>query len=351
MRMALSLKRLVRRENKLPEEIQLRFLNQLHRFLSNGYPLQQSLEALAWDKDLAHLASYFLTQLKQGEKLDVIFKQTGFHSTIYTFLYFVHANSNLINAIEKCTEIVEQRFKNTKKFRSTIRYPFLLLVIFMVMLIFINQEILPAFQLLLQSSEEALVTVTILKVLLDLIQYSLFISVFLSILFAMIWRRIREKIPIEEQIKFLKKIPIYHRYLTVQTSFQFATHFTSLLQAGLSLKEILQELKKQDHLPIISHYADLLTSNLERGFHISYCLEELYFIEKQLAVIFQKNANITILKKDLTLYSELLLEEMQRIIIRTLTVIQPIFYVVIGGFIIFIYFVLMWPMFQLINTF
>lgn len=351
MLMASFLKRLFKRKKKLPEELQLRFLKRMHRFLSNGYPLQDTLEAIAWDKDLQPLSNSFLERLKQGLKLDDIFERSGFHPSIHAFLSFVHANSNLIDAIGKCTEITEQRFKNMKKFKVTIRYPFMLLILFSIILFFINHQILPSFQSLLQSSTQALTTVTILKLLLDLFQFIVLILALLILTLYFTWKKVRKNIPIEEQLKFLRRIPIYYRYLRIQTSFQFATHFSSLLKAGLSLKEILYELEQQQRLPILSYYAQLLTNNLKRGFHISYFLEELPFIENQLAAIFQKNANIKMLEKDLTLYSDLLLEEMERIIIQTITFIQPIFYIVLGVFIIFIYISLMWPMFQLINTF
>jgi competence protein ComGB len=167
----------------------------------------------------------------------------------------------------------------------------------------------------------------------------------------MVWFFIKRKIPIDQQLKILYRIPIYRYFLRLQTSFQFAAHFGSLLKAGLSLKQILYELTVQQRLPILSFYAKLLTIDLNRGFHLSSQLAELPLIEKQLENIFQKNTDMKLLEKDLSLYSEILLEELQRKIISAIMLIQPIFYIVLGIFIVFIYLSLMLPMFQLINSF
>lgn len=351
MHMASPLKRLTNKPKMLSEDIQLRFLKRLDRFTANGYPLQDALEAIGWDKELSDIATEFVHSLKRGERLDNVFESTGFHPSICSFLHFTHANSNLREAISKCIELLEQHFKNTKKFKTLIRYPIVLMIIFSIILFFINHEVLPAFQSLFQTSTQAFATVTILKWILDCFQF-LFLLITISLLICLIiWKQMTKRISIEDQLKILKHIPMFRYYLRIQTSFQFATHFTSLLKAGLTLKEILHELANQQRLPIISYYSILLRNNLERGFHVSSLLAELTFIENQLAAIFQKNATIQVLEKDLSLYSDILLEEMQRIIIQAITFVQPVFYIAIGIFVIFIYLCLMWPMFQMMNTF
>ncbi|MCF3941760.1 type II secretion system F family protein [Oceanobacillus alkalisoli] len=351
MHTASPLKVFLNKQRKIPETIQIRFLKRLERFLINGYSLQDALEATAWDKDLASISLYFLEKLKEGIRLDTIFEQAGFHPSISSFLYFINANSDLKEAVGKCLELVEHHFQNVRKFKQIIRYPLFLLLIFSVVLFFINHRVLPAFQSLFTSSPETQTTINLLKWLMDLIQFSAIFIIVLSILFTIIWRYVRPRISMEEQLKVIERIPFYRYYLRLQTSLQLSTHFSSLLKAGLSLKEILAELARQNRLPIISYYATLLTNNLERGYHISNLLEELPLIEKQLAAIFQKNTTIPVLEKDLTLYSDMLLDEMERMMIRVITSIQPVFYTVLGVFIVFIYLSMMLPMFQLMNSF
>lgn len=335
---------------KPSEEIQLRFLKRLHRLLSRGYPLLEALEVMAWDKELSRLATNFIEELQAGRSIDEVFDQHYFHHSIPSFLYFTKASSNLSESILKCSEMFDYRMKNNKKFNQVLRYPLILLFVFSLTIFFINQQVLPSFESLLQSSTQAKKTVGLLILIIDALQYIFIILAITISLSILIWRFFKKNIPIDTQLKVLNRLPIYRKFLKLQTSFQFATHFSSLLKAGLSLKQILSELSKQTRLPIINYYTDLITLDLNRGFHLSTLLSELPFIERQLANIFQKNNDIQSLEKDLNVYSEVLMEEMQRKIVATITLIQPVFYIIIAIFIVFIYISLMWPMFQLINS-
>lgn len=351
MLMASPLRLSVKKRKYLPEDVQLLFLKRLERFMENGYPLQDALEAIAWDRNFADLSAYFIKRLQQGEKLDVLFDETGFHPAIGSFLYFVRANSNLSEAIGTCREMMEQRFNQVKRFKLILRYPLILTIIFSVLLFFINHRVLPAFQDLLSHSSDSLTAVTILKSVMDIFQSFMLFALIAWLSIMVIWRKMFENIPTGQMVDIIRKIPLYNQYKRLQTSFQFAAHFSSLLKAGLSLREILQELKKQTKLPILSYYAALLSDHLERGLHISELLQDLPLIDKQLALIFQKNATVHVLEMDLSLYGELMLEEMHRKIIQWTTLVQPIFYIVLGLFVILIYLSIMWPMLQLIHTF
>lgn len=352
MHMASSVKQIfMRPQSKYPEHIQLRFLKRLVRLLENGYPLLEALEVIAWDKELMTMANHFITSLKAGKRFDDIFEELNFHEMICSFLYFTRSNSNLVESIQKCAEMFEHHLKNTKKFKQILRYPLILLLIFSSVLFFINQQVLPSFHSLLQSSSHTQQTIFWLILIMDILQYLLIAGVLTLCISLIFWKVWKKNIDIDKQLTFYKHIPIYRSFLRLQNSFQFAAHFSSLLKAGLSLKEILHELASQQKLPILRFYARLLINDLNRGFHITSLLEELPFIEKQLSGIFQKNADVHALEKDLSVYSEMTLEEIQRIIVQAITLIQPIFYIILAVFIILIYISLMWPMFQLINTF
>lgn len=352
MLMVSSVKQLIsKRQNKLSEQIQLLFLKRLHRLLSNGYPLLDALEAVAWDKELASLANRFIQFLKAGERFDKVFEDTGFHPQISSFLYFTRANSNLIESLRKCIDMFEHRLKNTKKFKQIIQYPIILMLVFSFVIFFINHHVLPAFHSLLHSASGAQQTIAVLIFIMDFMQYLVIIIIAGGVIFTTIWHFLKKSIDIDMQLRIFNRIPIYRNFLRLQNSFQLAIHFSALLKAGLSLKEILQELSYQTKLPITAFYAKLITNDLNRGFHMSSLLAELTFIEKQLAVIFQKNTDNQALEKDLSLYSEMLMEEIQETIVKTITFIQPVFYIILAIFIVFIYISLMWPMFQLLNTF
>lgn len=346
--MAFSLK--FTTQKKLSDELQIRFLNRLKQFLLNGYSLQHALEAISWDKELAATSNLFLDKLQRGHKLDDIFSEAGFHPSVSSFLCFVQPNSNLLEAITKCTDMMEQRFNQIKRFKLILRYPIILLILFIFILFFINHHVLPSFQSLFSGSKSSLYGISLLIQFMELFQFLILIFFLLLLLILLLWRQFKKRLPIEEQLKIIQHIPILSRYIRLKTSFQFAMNFSMLLKTGLPLKEILSELAYQDKLPIISHYAVLLEGNLNRGVHFGMLLEELFFIENELGAIFQKNATVDMLERDLSLYSDLLLENLQRMIFRVISWIQPTVYIFLGIFIIFIYLSLMWPMLEMLKS-
>lgn len=349
--MDIFLKRFIKtRKQQLPKNIQLRFLKLLHRLLYNGYPLLSALESIQWDKQMITPATQVTTALKNGIAIDKAFEQAAFHHSITSYLYFVKANGDLQGSIEKCIDMYEQRVNYTKKFQRIMQYPLILLFIFSVLLYFIKRSILPSFVDLFQTSTEASTTVALSMKFIEFLGDLVFVLIIFVLIAISVWHITKKRVPIDKQIKLYNKVPLYRTFLKLQTSFFFATHFSNLLKTGMSFKEILEHMTYQKKLPIIAHYSMLMTTELTQGLHITSLISRFVFLERQLTTIFRKNADLQALEKDLAVYASMLMEEIERKIIKAITIIQPIFFMILAGLIIFIYITLMWPMFQLMKT-
>ncbi|SFA71253.1 competence protein ComGB [Lentibacillus halodurans] len=336
--------------NSPKKELQLRFLHRLHRLLNNGYPIIEALEMIQWDNQLKSIASSVMTSLKSGSHFDEALERVHFNQAITAYLYFVRSNGDLLSSIEKCITMFELRMLYMKKFRESARYPLILLVVFALLLYFVKQSVLPSFIDLFQNSAETASTVMLTITLIDFAeQFVVILCLILSVGF-LIWQFNRKKVSIDKQIKFYNMIPLYRQYKRMEISFLFASHLSSLLTTGLSIKEILVNMSSQKKQPILAYYASLLTAELSRGIYVTNLLANLPLIDKQISAMFQKNADTEALEKDLSIYAEFQTEEMHRKIMKAITYIQPIFFLILAGLIIFIYMALMWPMFQLINT-
>lgn len=338
------------RKQKLSKEIQLRFLQRLNRLLTNGYPLLAALEIIKWDKQMINPAEKIIFSLKNGKSIDQAFSQASFHHTITSYLYFVRANGDLQGSIVKCIEMYEHRMKYMKKFQQIVRYPLILIFIFSILLYFIKQSVLPSFVDLFQTSTEASATVVLSIMIIDYLGILVIVFAVVFLIGLVIWNFTKQKVTTGKQIKLYYAIPFYRKFLKLQTSFLFATHFSNLLKTGMSFKEILQQLSNQKKLPFIAYYSQLMSAELSQGLHVTNLISQFTLLERQLSTIFQKNVDVHALEKDLTVYAELLMEEIERKIIRAITFVQPVFFIILASFIIFIYITIMWPMFQLIKT-
>src|SRR5690625_3152888 len=337
-------------EPKLTEQTQLHFLKRLHRLLENGYPIINALELMKWDKQMDQTISILNLALKEGNTLDESFEKACFHDTIIAYLYFVRINGNLLSSLEKCVIMFEQRILYKNKFTQVIRYPIVLSFIFVTLLIFLKQSVLPSFLELFQSSAASSKTVLTSIIIIDLLSTVSIIMLGVMLVGSIMWYFFKRKISIESQISFYNKMPLIRSFIRMQTSYYFATHMSMFLQAGMSIKDTLLNISNQKKLPIIAYYASLMTERLSNGFYIDELLQNLSFLDNHLANIFQKNNNTHSLTKDLATYADFLAEEMERRIMKIITLIQPIFFVIIAGFIVLVYLTLMWPMFQLIQT-
>lgn len=338
------------RNSKLSKETQLLFLKRLYRLLENGYPLLAALEIIKWDKQMIKPASQIISSLKNGNSIDLAFDKASFHDSITSYLYFVKANGDLQGSIGKCIEMYEHRLNYVKKFQQIARYPTILLFIFSLLLYFIKSSVLPSFADIFLTGSESSSTVTISIMIIDYLGTLAITIIVMFVIAILIWNFTKQKVVIDKQIKFYHAIPIYRKFLKLQTSFLFATHFSNLLKTGMSFKEILQQMAQQKKLPIIAYYSNLMTAELSRGLHITNLISQFTFLEKQLTAIFQKNVDVHALEKDLAVYAALLMEEIERKTIKSITFIQPVFFIILASFILFIYMTLMWPMFQLIKT-
>ncbi|WP_430785294.1 competence type IV pilus assembly protein ComGB [Virgibacillus flavescens] len=338
------------KRNKLPNEIQLLYLSRLLRLLKTGYSLLDALEVMKWDRHMIEPTKIIIQTLKEGHTLDQAFSDASFNPTITSYLYFVRANGDLQASIEKCMEMYTQRLEFTSKFKKTIRYPLLLLIIFSILLYFIKSSILPSFADLFSANAATSSTVTLSLQIINVFGTLLWISLSTLLFLLIFWKAFRQKISVVRQIRIYQHIPIYRSYKRLQTSFLFATHFSSLLKTGMSFKDILTIMASQSQLPLISHITSLMIKELNKGNHINHLISQTFLFEKQIAHIFQKNSDTSSLEKDLTVYAGIITEELNRKVTKVITYIQPIFFVILAGFIVLIYTTLMWPMFQLIKT-
>lgn len=339
-----------KRKKQLTTDLQLRFLKRLTRLLGNGYPLIEALEIIGWDKQLISTSRHVSNDLRAGYALDESLDENGFHHTIIAYLYIVRVNGNLEESLSNCIEMYEQRLVHIKKFQQTARYPLVLFFIFLFLMYFIQKSVLPSFQNLFQDNQTTSTMISASVSVINIFKVFLVISAVISIVIYFSRTYLKKKVSIERQILIYSKIPILRKFLTIQTSFLFATHVSSLLKTGLPLKEILEHIQHQTKLRIISYYAALMIGELLEGKHITGLLGRLKLIDKQLAIIFEKNSDTHALEKDLSTYAELSTEFLNRKITKIIMLIQPVFFIILAGFIVFIYLTLMWPMFQLLKT-
>lgn len=353
MYMALLVKKRIMnfRKNKLlNDDQQLLFLQRLHRLLNDGYSLTRALKILEWNQSFIQSTEVITKHLTEGKYIDEAFDQAKFHHTIIAYLYFVRFNHDLITSLNKAIYMFSQRVENRKKFIRIIRYPLVLSFIFIILLLFLKGTILPSFLELFQHSQESSNTIVLAITFIDILVSLILLLIIVILTSFFVWRLYLRKLPIEDQMTYVKKIPIYRSFVRMQTSYYFTTHISMFLKTGMSMQTILKQMTSQRKLPLIAYYASLMEHQLQNGFPLDPLIMNFDFIEPQIAYIFEQQQNNDMLEHDLQAYADYVIQHMEDQMKKTLTLIQPIFFCILASFIIFIYLALMWPMFQIIQT-
>ena len=338
------------KQKKLTEVEQSYFLERLHRFLSHGYSLLESLKKMEWDPNLKIIAQDFSQLLKNGVSIEEAFKELNFHPTIITYMSFVKTNNNLLETIEKCKEMYNYRIENVKKIKQTIKYPVVLFIFFFVILILIKQFVLPSFTNFFLADSDSAKSVIYSIMIIDIVSNIFIVMTVVIIITSIIFKIFHKKLNIEQILRISQKIPLYKYLLKLQTSYYLTLQMSMFLKTGLSLKEILTHLSKQKENLIINHYAKLMIKQLENGENLSHLIMNLYFLEINIAQIFDANIDSKLLERDLSAYSEQMNDQIKLKINYYIARIQPMLFIVIALFIVFIYGTLMWPMIQLMQT-
>lgn len=341
---------LINKSTALSLDEQNKFLIRLTRLLDQHYTLLDALVAMQWNRKWEKPAKDIIVTLKEGNSITTALEQAKFDSKIVSFLLFAMAHGDIRKALKQSIQLISQQLTLIRKFQKAIRYPLVLFIMFILLLFFIKTSVYPSFIQLFSStaytSDLTLFSMQLINVLFTIFTFG-FLAICISFIY---WTLVQKKLAIETKLKFYENIPFIKKIIRPQTTFLFSLHLSSLLQAGLSMKECFEILSKQQQLPLLSYYCDFLMQGLQRGQAISTILPSCTLLEHDISAIFQKNVTNDMLIKDLKMYADFLIELIEIKVKKIIDRIQPIFFVVMALSIIFIYLSLLLPMFQLINT-
>jgi competence protein ComGB len=337
----------------LPISEQILLLNRLANLLKNGYTFHKAIQLLKHDPKQGHLVSYIEKELLKGKNLDKIFQSLGYANTVVSFLYFSQTTGNLEQSLLNSSNLLNQQKAYEDKLKKVLQYPSLLFIILIFLLLGLKIFLLPLLSTMFQnfpsSGEEDIPSVMWLFHTLEIFINSFFIFLILCIFSWYLWKRLKPTIPLHIKLKIYHYFPIIRSYKRIITTYLFSYHFSSLLENGLSIKDTLQIMANQNHLPFVQHYSNSLIKAISAGKFLPNTIKSFSLMEKELPIIFQRSLNDGSLEKDLYHYANILIETLTTRISKILSVIQPIIYLIFGGIIITIYISILFPIFQLIQ--
>ncbi|SDB99489.1 competence protein ComGB [Pelagirhabdus alkalitolerans] len=329
---------------------QLRFLDRLSHLFEQGYVMFDALHLLKSQSFYREICDYIKDELNKGQTFDHCLKNLGFNPHIITYIHFSLKNGHLHQAIQEATQYIKKRRELQHQFFNTIRYPLILITMFLIILLFINWFVYPAFEQLYSTHYNSstilhLAIVTTQSLFNILLTLSILCSILITIMI-----QVNKQIKLERIHNILQHFRFIKKWISLYVSFHFAIHLSSLLDAHFSLKSSLTFISHHQEKTLVNFYATRLLNDLERGETTNEALQRINFFEKEFISLFERQSDHLHLKKDLEMYASFTLSDLQERCQLLIRRIQPIVFSIIACSIILIYLSILIPMLQLIQT-
>lgn len=341
-------------EKKWLRQNQAIFLRRLGRLLHEGYTLDEAIQflALQFSDDLqGRLQEVFTRRLQEGESLYKIFSSCGFHPAAISFCYFGENNGQLPGMLETAGIILQNNREIKRKISKLLSYPSFLLLFTLTMLFLFQLIVLPQFEGLFISF--SINPRGFLSFLFWLNQHPfvfiyclLFISLFILLMFRFFWHPLSS---FRKQI-LLARIPILGKLFQLWNTYYFSFHLGQLLKSGLSLGDCLSLLARDPEKHELKATVGIINRYLLAGGEFHEACSTISFWRKELTKIIHHGQVSGTLERELLNYSKFCLEALSEKMEMYIRFLQPVILTFIGLLIIFLYFSILFPTFQLIKN-
>lgn len=334
------------------KKMQAQFLKKVSELLSEGYALNEAIRFMSF-----HVKEKYrqdietcIQMLTKGNSLYTAFEKLGFHRDVLSYLFFAEKHGDIHFALKESSVMLEKQLLHLEKFIQVLRYPLFLIALLLIILFVIQAVVTPQFSYMYEAVDlNASFFLTFVMFTIQGIKTFFFILFsFLLLLFFYYWVSFRKKPPLEKQ-KLLMKIPIVSKGLRLFHSYYFSLQMSNLLKGGLSVFECFTLFQEQHFLHFYREEANLFIEKLKKGESLEIIFAESPFFEQELSSVVQHGQAVGQLSKELYMYSRFVLERMEQKIMRIISYIQPVVFLMIGVFVLIIYLSILLPMYQMMG--
>lgn len=327
------------------------FLSRLSVLMKEGYLLPTALQLLlpVHTKKLEEALSGITAILKGGGTAAEILKFLGFKDQVLFPVEIAEFHGRLPESIESIAKSFSRTEQVQKKLKNILIYPVSLLLFTSVLFLFFRTNYVPNLTELMESLQSGEETSGVPTYLLNLPDVFIGLFALFGLAVAGFWLILnKQKVPI--QIHWILKLPVLRGYMRLYWSHLFARELGTLLHSGISLQQSLQLLQEQTYHSIIQFMANACREEVISGQNLSVALSRQSFFAGDMASFVQHGELTGHLGKELILYSEVLMERIEKKSQAMLKIIQPAFFVIIACCIVGAYLAILLPMYNLVHT-
>ena len=328
------------------------FLIRLSEMTQNGFTQYEAIKFLfsQYDEVKSSDKKLVLSALEQGQPLSHCLKLLNYSNHIVMQVHFSESFGNVNETLKHCYAYNLSKRKLKQQFIKTIQYPLILIVIFITLIITVNHTVLPQFKNMYSSmgvtlSKELIILTNILYTLPQIIIYTLFLLIFLTFYYFLIFK----KSNIKNQLSTIKKIPIINQLYRLFITYRVSAELSFFLSNGVMMKNVISILEGQNNDQTLSYIAACINQELIKGEPLPDAVSKLQLFEKSMIQFMQHGEKNSKLDRELEYYSEYVFKKFELKIFKLIKSIQPIIFIVLGLLIVAMYLVIILPMLQMME--
>ena len=335
----------------LDEENKIYFIQRLSELIEHGYMLEDSIEFLLfqYDVSLEKIDSLKL-ELSHGKKLSDLLRYLGYSTFVTSKMKFAEDDGSVEDMLLEIENYLRIKKEQKEKVIKTLRYPLILTIALITLIMVFNLLVIPQFENIYTSSSIKMDIQTIILIkMIYLTPKIISIIVILSIivLVYMIYiKRYRKNIFLNT-LMYIPKIRVYAR---LYYSYKFTLELSLFLMSGFSLKTALEVIIEENYDYYLTYFSKKIMRDLDKGLSFEEAIASIKFFDKSVEKFVIHGINNGLIDRELKLFSELMLDTFLTSLDKMLRKFQPVLFAILAFVIIGLYMVILMPIFNMASS-
>ena len=335
----------------LDEENKIYFIQRLSELIEHGYMLEDSIEFLLfqYDVSLEKIDSLKL-ELSHGKKLSDLLRYLGYSTFVTSKMKFAEDYGSIEDMLLEIENYLRIKKEQKEKVIKTLRYPLILTIALITLIMVFNLLVIPQFENIYTSSSIKMDIQTILLIkMIYLTPKIISIIVILSIivLVYMIYIKKYRKNIFLNTLMYIPKIRVYAR---LYYSYKFTLELSLFLMSGFSLKTALEVIIEENYDYYLTYFSKKIMRDLDKGLSFEEAIASIKFFDKSVEKFVIHGINNGLIDRELKLFSELMLDTFLTSLDKMLRKFQPVLFAILAFVIIGLYMVILMPIFNMASS-
>ena len=335
----------------LDEENKIYFIQRLSELIEHGYMLEDSIEFLLFQYDVSsEKIDSLKLELSHGKKLSDLLRYLGYSTFVTSKMKFAEDYGSIEDMLLEIENYLRIKKEQKEKVIKTLRYPLILTIALITLIMVFNLLVIPQFENIYTSSSIKMDIQTIILIkMIYLTPKIISIIVILSIivLVYMIYIKKYRKNIFLNTLMYIPKIRVYAR---LYYSYKFTLELSLFLMSGFSLKTALEVIIEENYDYYLTYFSKKIMRDLDKGLSFEEAIASIKFFDKSVEKFVIHGINNGLIDRELKLFSELMLDTFLTSLDKMLRKFQPVLFAILAFVIIGLYMVILMPIFNMASS-